>query len=254
MSEQEVLVLPPEQLVIDGDWPVDPGLRASIEEMGQITPISVADLGNGKHKILDGRGRVAVCKALGIFVKAIVREPDPEKGALFSSPAAVTLAGNVTRPNRLSEARALQALEGTTDEDLLRVSGLGKGERRARLALLRLAPQFQKLLEQGDLSVTAAKQLVRLTASEQAQAYAAAKERAGKPKPSAIQIDWAVREIQAKKQPMIPVPAPAIKAVDGSNHRVDPVAVASAIRKLLPGVHEHQAKVLSQAIEILEGL
>jgi len=254
MSEQEVLVLPPEQLVIDGDWPVDTGLRASIEEMGQITPISVADLGNGKYKVLDGRGRVIVCKALGIFIKAVVREPDLERGALFSSPAAVTLAGNVTRPNRLSEARALQALEGTPDEDLLRVSGLSKSERRARLVLLCLAPQFQKLLEKGELSVTAAKQLIRLPHAEQMQAYEAAKERAGKPKPSAIQIDWAVREIQAKKQPVIPVPAPTITVADGGNHRVDPVAVASAIRKLLPGVHRHQAKVLIKAIEILERL
>lgn len=245
--------VPIEKVYSDGDWAAPRDLVDSIRAVDQLLPLLVLDqnlttlgyqVADG-YQLVDGRRRLAAMKELG-FDEVEVKVVSPVVGF-----ALLGLAGNVHSSNPLSEARMIQAVRD--DELVQQTTGMTKAMIRARRKLLNLSGRFQEMLETGELTLTAAKELARLPTERQIEAYETAC-LGDEKKPTVNRVRDAVRKIQGEVQPQLAVNLPVVCATNG----IDPVAVAMSIRRVVSengnelSCDEHD--ILMRAAEIIERL
>lgn len=225
--------IPLEAINLDGEWFEDISLTASLSEVGQIHAISVYQNGDG-FGIVAGRGRVTSARALEWeTIRADIYADE------LSALALISLAENVRRANPLAAGRALISSDESSDEELLRVSGLNKTQRDKAVALARLDVKLQREIEAGRLKVSGARLLLKLPESHRVAAWEHALATHNKRKhprgwPTLQEIDLAVRAARGELQPQFELPAHVIEAVMvESPPQIDPVQVASLLRHLL---------------------
>jgi len=237
--------------------PLDRGIMGSMASaVGQVYPIIVLESDDG-WRVWDGRVRYRCAHELGWDrIEAIIAEDEFEAARMEHL---ITLAGNARADNPIGDAKAIAALGD--DEAAMRVSGLTRGQIRARKRLLGLAPEYQELLEEGHLALTAAKKLARLPRDEQRWAYGRAlrkmrehneeRKRADRTVPTVAEIDEAVRAQRGKMQPAIPVMADRLKKAAPSGP--DPVMLAARVRQVAQDYDGGERIVLEKAADILDG-
>lgn len=123
-------------------------LAASISELGLLQPISVAAADDGSWEIVAGERRFRACGLLGWeTIPCLIVAADVSSAAM--------LAENTARRDLsvMEEATAYQRRldEGSTIEEIARVSGRPAWQIRRRLGLLRLCPAAQQLVGSGAL-------------------------------------------------------------------------------------------------------
>lgn len=263
--ESEFLTVPMNKIITDGEWAAPKKMVATIRRVGQLYPLLVVREGaRGWYRIVGGRRRHAALKALGrstvevkVLPEAALLEGMEGGVARDAVLASLALAEQVHSRNPLSEARALRVLmeDGQDGDDfLLQISGLSSTQRTKLLKLLSLRLEYQKMVEQGRLSITAALELVRLPRKDQRVAWGKALEMAKREgRPSATNVRRAVRKVRAEQQP--PLPAPPPPPMDGK-YDVDLIAVAAWLRQfavLLPDPdHRVTLRTASLALEEIE--
>lgn len=237
-------------LKMDGEWAHDQDMVNSISVVGQLDPIVVFKQEDGSYFVSDGRRRASAMKHLG-FANIDARIVPADLGM-----AVATLAGNLHSRNLLSEARAIEQIGDL--EQVRRVCGLTKSEAEARLRLLLLIKTYQDMVENGQLSITAAKALAKLPVVAQDVAWQLALNSAGNKKdgsqrrPSAKVVCRAVKEALGDLQPQLAVPVPDV-AVE---RWIDPAVIAMSVRRiaeddrLTPG----EVEFLTDAADVLDKL
>jgi ParB family chromosome partitioning protein len=173
----ELLYLDPRMLEADPqgvrDEPGDvDGLAATIAEHGLLQPLAVVPAGPGRYRVVYGNRRRAAAVQLGLErVPCILLDADDPRQLIQQ------LTENIQRQdlNDLEKARAFARLreqlaadgrphgEGELDELTGRTVGLAPRTVRRYLGLLELAPEVQALIRAGDLNVTQAQHLRRIS-------------------------------------------------------------------------------------------
>ncbi|WP_298816641.1 ParB/RepB/Spo0J family partition protein [Chloroflexus sp.] len=173
----QLLYLDPRQLDIDPDGvreePGDvAGLAATIAEYGLLQPIGVTPTGSGRYRVVYGGRRRAAAIQLGLSkVPCIVLDSDDPDLLLRQ------LIENVQRQdlNDIEQARAFARLrehivatrgrqpDHELDEAVGQAVGLGARTVRRYLGLLELPEEVQQMIRRGELNVTQAQHLRRIT-------------------------------------------------------------------------------------------
>ncbi len=173
----QLLYLDPRQLEVDPtgvrEEPGDvAGLAATIAEYGLLQPIGVTPVGGGRYRIVYGGRRRAAAIQLGLSkVPCIVLDRDDPDLLLRQ------LIENVQRQdlNDIEQARAFARLrehiiaergklpEHELDEAVGQAVGLGARTVRRYLGLLDLPEEVQQMIRRGELNVTQAQHLRRIT-------------------------------------------------------------------------------------------
>lgn len=173
----QLLYLDPHQLEIDPtgvrEEPGDiAGLATTIAEYGMLQPIGVTPIGGGRYRVVYGGRRRAAAIQLGLSkVPCIVLDNDDPDLLLRQ------LIENVQRQdlNDLEQARAFARLrehiiatrgklpDNELDEAVGQAVGLGVRTVRRYLGLLELPEEVQQMIRRGDLNVTQAQHLRRIT-------------------------------------------------------------------------------------------
>jgi ParB family chromosome partitioning protein len=139
-------------------------LSFSIEEHGVLQPIVVRPDGEGRYVIIAGERRWRASRlAKRDTIPAVVRDDlDSEVVAITENAARSDL-------NPMEEARAFERLRkrGLSVDAVARAVGRSPLNVNERLALLRLRPEFQGLVESGQMKVAVARVLARLHGEEQ---------------------------------------------------------------------------------------
>ena len=205
-KDERILMLDPHVVILDMTPMPDKKLLGTIREADQIfKPILVYMDEDSKYHVLDGRNRTVCARELEIKVPARVTEVTP-----LLSGAAIALSANVAAKNPLVAALKITELEeaGVGDDSLLALSGMSKTERKATKRLLNLAQNFQDLLLSKELSVGAAKELARLSLTDQDRAWRMARDNTDRSRVPARLIKIAVRDIIAEQHPRLQIPRP----------------------------------------------
>ena len=152
MNEKyEIICL--EKLVF-ADGKPDEKLVHSITTYGQLKPIDVKPLDNGKYFVIDGNRRcraIKKAKEEGLHdgkVKCIVVKENDEYDHLRQ-----LLSNLVRSPNPMLEAKAMKVLidnYGYTAKDIQKILGLSPSQVSQRLGLLKLPEVLQKAVEEGN--------------------------------------------------------------------------------------------------------
>lgn len=173
----QLLYLDPHQLEVDPtgvrEEPGDiAGLATTIAEYGMLQPIGVTPIGGGRYRVVYGGRRRAAAIQLGLSkVPCIVLDNDDPDLLLRQ------LIENVQRQdlNDLEQARAFARLrehiiatrgklpDNELDEAVGQAVGLGVRTVRRYLGLLELPEEVQQMIRRGDLNVTQAQHLRRIT-------------------------------------------------------------------------------------------
>lgn len=173
----QLLYLDPRQLDVDPagvrEEPGDiAGLAATIAEYGLLQPIGVTPAGNGRYRVVYGGRRRAAAIQLGLSkVPCIVLDSDDPDLLLRQ------LIENVQRQdlNDIEQARAFARLrehiiatrgkmpDNELDEAVGQAVGLGARTVRRYLGLLELPEEVQQMIRRGELNVTQAQHLRRIT-------------------------------------------------------------------------------------------
>lgn len=173
----QLLYLDPHQLEVDPtgvrEEPGDiAGLATTIAEYGMLQPIGVTPIGGGRYRVVYGGRRRAAAIQLGLSkVPCIVLDNDDPDLLLRQ------LIENVQRQdlNDLEQARAFARLrehiiatrgklpDNELDEAVGQAVGLGARTVRRYLGLLELPEEVQQMIRRGDLNVTQAQHLRRIT-------------------------------------------------------------------------------------------
>ena len=162
-------------------------LAASMKARGQLQPVTVISREafvklKPEHEgafddkvrfvVLYGNRRLAAAPLAGLKVLKVDVASSPESASDIRASALVE---NIHRKNLapLEEAREVAALveEVGSGAEAARQLGLSKGWVSQRLALLKLTPELQKKLRQGDLKVKEARSLGTLPVEEQQAAW-----------------------------------------------------------------------------------
>ncbi len=188
-------------------------LADSIKQEGVLQPISVRPLGDGnsgtvRYEIIAGERRWRAAQLAGIEkIPAIVRDVDDEQAA------AIALIENLQREdlNPYEEALGLQRLIDEfqlTHQEAATAVGKSRAAVSNLIRLLELAPEVQKLLADGSLSMGHARALLGLSGAR-SQANAAADVIARGL--SVRQTEALVKKLQAGGS-ALPAPGPAMSA------------------------------------------
>ncbi len=188
-------------------------LADSIKQEGVLQPISVRPLGDGnsgtvRYEIIAGERRWRAAQLAGIEkIPAIVRDVDDEQAA------AIALIENLQREdlNPYEEALGLQRLIDEfqlTHQEAATAVGKSRAAVSNLIRLLELAPEVQKLLADGSLSMGHARALLGLSGAR-SQANAAADVIARGL--SVRQTEALVKKLQAGGSAR-PAPGPAVSA------------------------------------------
>ncbi|WP_448338166.1 ParB/RepB/Spo0J family partition protein [Chloroflexus aurantiacus] len=173
----QLLYLDPHQLEVDPtgvrEEPGDiAGLATTIAEYGMLQPIGVTPIGSGRYRVVYGGRRRAAAIQLGLSkVPCIVLDNDDPDLLLRQ------LIENVQRQdlNDIEQARAFARLrehiiatrgklpDNELDEAVGQAVGLGARTVRRYLGLLELPEEVQQMIRRGDLNVTQAQHLRRIT-------------------------------------------------------------------------------------------
>lgn len=173
----QLLYLDPHQLEVDPtgvrEEPGDiAGLATTIAEYGMLQPIGVTPTGGGRYRVVYGGRRRAAAIQLGLSkVPCIVLDNDDPDLLLRQ------LIENVQRQdlNDIEQARAFARLrehiiatrgklpDNELDEAVGQAVGLGARTVRRYLGLLELPEEVQQMIRRGDLNVTQAQHLRRIT-------------------------------------------------------------------------------------------
>jgi ParB family chromosome partitioning protein len=148
-------------------------LAENIKRHGLLQPITVRPAGDGMYVVVCGERRfrahkLAKLEKISCFVKQISEDEvrDPQ------------LIENLERNNLLpiELAREFQKRidNGQTQEQIANAIGKSRGFVEQRLALLRLPPHTQKLLEEGKISFTKARDLLAISIGKDIETKAAA--------------------------------------------------------------------------------
>ncbi|MBM0235918.1 ParB/RepB/Spo0J family partition protein [Micromonospora sp. ATA32] len=137
-------------------------LAASLKAIGQLVPVLVEPLPEGRYQLLDGHRRHAAANEAGIaHLTAIVRHTDDN--AVRRTVRQLSIQSHARPFDPMAEARALHKLmfeQNLTREDIARMVGKSPGWVRDRVSLVHLEPGEQRDVETGRLSVSEA--LLRL--------------------------------------------------------------------------------------------
>lgn len=173
----QLLYLDPHQLEVDPtgvrEEPGDiAGLATTIAEYGMLQPIGVTPIGGERYRVVYGGRRRAAAIQLGLSkVPCIVLDNDDPDLLLRQ------LIENVQRQdlNDIEQARAFARLrehiiatrgklpDNELDEAVGQAVGLGARTVRRYLGLLELPEEVQQMIRRGDLNVTQAQHLRRIT-------------------------------------------------------------------------------------------
>lgn len=152
------------------------GLAATIADHGLLQPLGVVEAGQGRYRVVYGnRRRLAALKLELERVPCIILDPDDPQMLVRQ------MTENLQRRdlNDLEKALAFKRLrddlrlqgnqdEGKLDEETAKIVGLAARTVRRYLGLLDLPLEIQQMLRDGDLSVTQAQHLRRIS-SERTQ-------------------------------------------------------------------------------------
>lgn len=160
------------------DAPLSDDLVVSLIEQGQREVVKLRyDDTTGRYDIVNGRRRV-----LGIMQSS--QNPNPTVWAIVLDKSALNdealqwdaLIGNAGTPNYMGEALHMDELRnqyGYTTKQIASGTGLSISTVENRLNLMNLIEPYQSLMLRGELKMTAAMQLVRISPNLQQRAYAA---------------------------------------------------------------------------------
>jgi len=175
----QLLYLSPDQIELDPEGVREDagevsGLAETIREQGLLQPLGVLALGRERYRVVYGGRRLRASRELGLErLPCIVLEPES------SDVLVQQLVENIQRLelNDLEKARSFARLreriqstgggqapnQGQTEEQIGKLVGLAPRTIRRYLGLLDLEPEVQELLRTGELSVTQAQHLRRVT-------------------------------------------------------------------------------------------
>jgi ParB/RepB/Spo0J family partition protein len=224
--------IPLDSIILDGVWPEDKALTASIAEVGLLHPIHVypSSYANGKYMLMAGRSRVASTRTLEWEkIEAFVYQDVME--ALRCQ---VALGENVRRKNPLSDARAIAQM---TEEEALKIGGVNKTQYKAAMCLLDLLPELLAKLEVSNLPVTAARKLCKLSEDDQRRAIELAEQanREGRNRakgPTVAQWFEAVREVKYEKQAALPAFEFSVDAATAKSSGPNYMAIMASLYRL----------------------
>lgn len=155
--------------------PVDPGLKASIAEVGILENVVVRKNGD-RAEVMVGRQRVKAARELNASLpkEAQIRVPvTVRRGDGDAEAVTVRVAENLHRraADPVDMARDVQRLinNGNTTSEIAKRWGVTKATIERWLTLLELAPPVQKLVQQGKLNQVNAVTLAGKPASEQVE-------------------------------------------------------------------------------------
>ncbi len=233
-----------ELLVTDGSK-ANNALAASVAAIGVQVPIIAVPMGDGRYRVNSGNRRVDAARRAGLrTVPAIIARMDQVDYRLLE------LATNVHSRNPVSDAIAIVELlaQGVEPDRIKEVGGKNAASIEAAERLFNsLHEDLLSLLIDRELTLSAAKTLLRLPKGRQLEAYEAAKELSGKNKPSVRFIDHVVREMLAESSPTLKLSLPS------TDSGPDPVTMAYALRAIAQRVVDEESKsVLLSAADILE--
>lgn len=235
------------QIVVDGDWPVDSALRDNIEKNGLIQPVILIEI-DGALYLHDGRSRFACAQSLGwTSIAARVARVPLLAGDMLA------LSANIRAGNPLSEARAIKRLgdRGMSDDDLRLYSGKNVRARKKLLSLLKLFEGLQKMIETGALPVTAGYALAKLEShDDQTKALASAVTANVRRKATVSDIEYAVADVLHEINPTLPLPPPVL--IDARGERFAARVLVDALRQYAATMPEHRAKALEAAAKEME--
>lgn len=153
------------------------GLAETIRQQGLLQPLGVRPLGDERYQVVYGGRRLRAVQQIGLdHVPCVVVEVNADDLLVQQ------VIENVQRQdlNDIEKARAFQRLreqfvdeagdgpkpnEGDLDEEVGATVGLAARTIRRYLGLLDLPPEVQQLIKEGELSVTQAQHLRRITNS-----------------------------------------------------------------------------------------
>lgn len=240
-------VVPMSKIVVDGDWPVDSALIASMDEKGLLQPVILIELGD-KLYLRDGRSRHACARRLGWeSMEARVARVSLLSGDMLA------LSGNIRAGNPLSEARAIKRLgdAGMGSDDLRLYSGKNITSRGRLLSLLKLSPDLQKMIETGEMTLGAGYALAKLDSHEnQVRALAEAVVESTGRRAAVADVEYAVADVLHAISPTLPLPPPV--SIDARGDRFTSAILVEALRQRAARMPEHRAKVLEKAAQEIE--
>jgi ParB/RepB/Spo0J family partition protein len=145
-------------------------MARSLERYGQMSPVVVCRR-EGRYELIDGFKRLGAARSLAELKQLSARLMEADDRAAKAAIYGLNRAGGRTR--ELEEAWIVQALvreDGLSQVEVAELLGRHKSWVCRRLALIeRLGPEAREELREGLLSPTAARQIVRLPAGNQAE-------------------------------------------------------------------------------------
>ncbi|GAB1232423.1 ParB/RepB/Spo0J family partition protein [Ferrigenium sp. UT5] len=142
-------------------------LASSIKAQGVIQPILARELANGSYEIIAGERRWRAAQVAGLNKVPVLVRVVPDNAAL-----AMALIENIQREdlNPLEEAVGIQRLIDEfrmTHQEAADAVGRSRSAASNLLRLLKLPPEVQGMLMEGDLDMGHARALLSLEAAEQ---------------------------------------------------------------------------------------
>lgn len=146
------------------------GMMRSLESYGQLAPIVVVRQ-EGRWELIDGFKRLGAARKLPSMDRLLARQIEADEHSAKAAIYGLNRAGGRTR--EMEEAWIVHALvreDGLTQVEVAELLGRHKSWVCRRLALIeKLGPEARSDLQVGLLTPTAARQLVRLPAGNQAE-------------------------------------------------------------------------------------
>ncbi|MEU3455622.1 ParB/RepB/Spo0J family partition protein [Micromonospora sp. NPDC006766] len=133
-------------------------LAANLRAVGQLMPVLVEPLPDGRYQLLDGHRRHAAASMAGIgHLMAVVRHADDN--AVRRTVRQLSIQAHAQPFDPMAEARALHKLmfeQNLTREAISRMVGKSTGWVRDRISLVHLEPGEQRDVQAGSMSVSEA--------------------------------------------------------------------------------------------------
>ena len=147
-------------------------LAESVKEYGLLQPIIVRELESNKYELIAGQRRLAAAKLAGLISVPAIIKRTKEADSL-----AISLIENLQRQdlNPIDEAEAYQELLTRfffTKNDVARLAGKQPALITAYIDLLELTSEVKELVKTGQLNLTHAKVLLRISEASRQKALA----------------------------------------------------------------------------------
>lgn len=162
----DVQMLPTRQLVVDvtnvrGEGCNVDDLTLSVAAQGVLQPLLVRPRGSGTYGVVAGQRRLAAARNAGLDeVPCVIRDMDDAVAAVAS--ATENLGRSDLDPITEAETyRTLLDVTGATQQEIAGRLGVAPSTLSGRLQLLELPEDLQEAIRAGDMTVQAAKSMVR---------------------------------------------------------------------------------------------